>query len=253
MSKLPIALGLFSVRGTLFTDMKGTLCKVKEMGYDGVEFFGPFSQLPQSIKDALQEVDLRICGWHVSIEALEGGNFASTVAYLKAVGVDTLVVPYLAGDSAQAWEQSAKRMNAAALKLKDHGMYLGYHNHAHEFSTRFGGKTAWEILMDSLSSDIFPQIDTGNGLQGGMNLNAELEKFQGRLRTVHFKPYKAGAPEGGHDVMFGEDDHDLKTAVALCEKGGAIWNVVEFETENTYSQMGGAREALKSFKKVLGI
>ncbi len=35
MGKLPVALGLYSVRGTLFTDMRGTLTKVKEMGYDG--------------------------------------------------------------------------------------------------------------------------------------------------------------------------------------------------------------------------
>lgn len=251
MTKLPIALGLYSVRGTLFSDMRGTLSKVREMGYDGVEFFGPFSQLPQAVHDALVEYNLGICGWHVPIESLEGANFDATAAYMRAVGVDNLVVPFLGGDSAQAWEQSAKRMNAAALKLRDHGIRLGYHNHAHEFTTRFAGKTAWEILFDNLSADIFPQIDTGNGLQGGMDLTAELAKFQGRLRTVHFKPYKDGAPDHGHDAMFGQDDHDLPAAVALCEKGGAVWNVIEFETENTYSQFGGARIALETFKKAL--
>lgn len=251
MSKLPVALGLYSVRSTLFSDMRGTIAKVKEMGYDGVEFFGPFSLAPQDIHNALEEFGLFLCGWHVQLSSLEGINFEPTVAYLKAVGAENLVVPYLDGDSAQAWEQSAKRMNAAALRLKEYGMRLGYHNHSHEFSTRFAGKTAWDMLFDNLSSDIFPQIDTGNGLQGGMNLNAELEKFQGRLRTIHFKPYKAGAPEGGHDVLFGDDDHDLKSAVALCEKGGAGALVIEFETENTYSQFGGARRALETFREAL--
>lgn len=251
MSKLPVALGLFSVRATLFSDMKGTLARVRAMGYEGVEFFGPFSTPPQDIRDMLADTGLGVCGWHVPITALEGINFDATVAYLKGVGVDTLVVPLLAGDSAPAWEQSAKRMNAAALRLKEHGMRLGYHNHAHEFSTRFAGKTAWELLFDNMSADIFPQIDTGNGLQGGMNLTAELEKFQGRLRTVHFKPFKAGAADNGHDTLFDDDDHDLKAAVDLCEKGGAIWNVIEFETENTYSQFGGARKALETFKAAL--
>ncbi len=252
MGKLPVALGLFSVRGTLFTDMRGTLTKVKEMGYDGVEFYGPFSTLPQTIVDLLEELGLGICGWHVPLEALEGVNFPATVAYLKAVGVDNAVVPYLAGDSEQAWEQYAKRMNAVALKLKELGMRLGYHNHNQEFATRFGGKTVWDIFFGALSSDVFPQIDTGNGMQGGMNLMNELTKFAGRLRTIHFKPYKAGAPSHGHDAMFGEDDTDLPAAVAACESGGAQWLIIEFETENTYSQMGGAREALASFKKALG-
>ncbi len=251
MNKLPIALGLYSVRGTLFTDMKGTLQKVKDMGYDGVEFFGPFSHLPQAVKSALEETGLRICGWHVPLESLEGVNFAATVAYMKAIGVDTVVVPFLKGDDAQAWEQFAQRMNAANVKLKEQGMHLGYHNHAHEFDTKFGGKTAWEIFFGAMSGDIFPQIDTGNGLQGGMDLMAELKKFKGRLRTTHFKPFKAGNPDHGHDAMFGSDDHDLKAAVAEAEAGGAIWHVIEFETEKTYSQMGGAREALRAFKQAL--
>jgi len=251
MSKLPVALGLYSVRGTLFSDMKGTLSKVKDMGYDGVEFFGPFSVLPQTIKDMLEELGLGICGWHVSLESLEGVNFAATVAYMKAIGVDNLVVPFLNGDSAQEWEQYGKRMTAAALKLKEEGMHLGYHNHAHEFSKKFAGKTAWDILFDNMTRDVFPQIDTGNGMQAGMDLLAELKKYQGRLRTTHFKPCKAGAPEHGHDTMFDDDDHDLKAAVALCEAGGATWNVIEFETENTYSQFGGARLALETFKAAL--
>jgi sugar phosphate isomerase/epimerase len=232
--------------------MRTTLQKVKEMGYDGVEFYGPFSTPPQTVKDLLEEFKLGVCGWHVMLEMLEGVNFAATVAYLKAIGVENVVVPYLAGDGEQVWQQHAKRMNAAALRLKEHGMRLGYHNHAHEFSSRFGGKTAWEILFGALSGDIFPQIDTGNGMQGGMNLLDELKKFSGRLRTIHFKPYKAGAPSHGHDAMFGQDDTDLPAAVAACESGGTQWLIIEFETENTYSQMGGAREALSSFKRALG-
>jgi hypothetical protein len=51
--------------------------------------------------------------------------------------------------------------------------------------------------------------------------------------------------------MFDQDEHDLPAAVALCESGGATWHVIEFETENTYSQMGGAREVLRTFKAAL--
>ena len=249
MIKLPIALGLYSVRATLFTDMPGTLKKVKEMGYDGIEFYGPFSYLPSAVLKALKENDLKICGWHVMLDALEGVNFDATVAYMKAIGVENLVVPYLDGNSAEEWKALGIRMGAAAEKLQAQGINLGYHNHAHEFTKVYDGKTAWDILFENMPECVFPQIDTGNGMQGGMDLNNELNKYQGRLQTLHFKPFKAGAASDGHDIMFDVDDHDLKSEISMCEAGGLTWLVIEFETENTYSQMGGAREALRTFKQ----
>ena len=42
MKKYPIALQLFSVRNDMAADFEGTLRKVKDLGYDGVEFAGLF-------------------------------------------------------------------------------------------------------------------------------------------------------------------------------------------------------------------
>ena len=39
-NKLPIGLQLYSIRDDMAKDFKGTLQKVKDMGYDGVEFAG---------------------------------------------------------------------------------------------------------------------------------------------------------------------------------------------------------------------
>ena len=43
---LPIGLQLYSVRDDMAKDFKGTLQKVKEMGYEGVEFAGLYSIFP---------------------------------------------------------------------------------------------------------------------------------------------------------------------------------------------------------------
>ena len=40
MSKIPIALQLYSIRGECERDLPGTLKAVAKMGYDGVEFAG---------------------------------------------------------------------------------------------------------------------------------------------------------------------------------------------------------------------
>ena len=48
--KLPIAVQLYSVRDEMQNDFYGTIKKMKEIGYDGVEFAGLFDQNPEEIK-----------------------------------------------------------------------------------------------------------------------------------------------------------------------------------------------------------
>ena len=47
---LPVALQLYTVRDNVAEDFVGTLVKVKEMGYDGVEFAGLFGNEPAQVK-----------------------------------------------------------------------------------------------------------------------------------------------------------------------------------------------------------
>ena len=44
--KLPVAVQLYSVRDEMAEDFEGTIRKMKEYGYDGVEFAGLFDSCP---------------------------------------------------------------------------------------------------------------------------------------------------------------------------------------------------------------
>ena len=50
MYNFPIALQLYSIRDTMETDFEGTLKKVKELGYDGVEFAGLYGKTAAEVK-----------------------------------------------------------------------------------------------------------------------------------------------------------------------------------------------------------
>lgn len=250
MITLPVALGLYSVRAHIFTDLEGTLKKVQDMGYDGVEFYGPFSIPPQKIRDTLCKHQLLLCGWHVGLELLQGVNLPATIAYLKAVGAPLAAVPYLGGNNAADWEKHAKELTNAAQILAGEGIGLGYHNHAHEFNQTFDGKTPWEILFDHAGELLFPQVDTGNALQGGGDPLHEISRFSSRLASIHYKPFKNGEADNGMDAMFGQDDNQLTQMVLAAQNGSAKYHIIEYECEHTYSQMGGARRALETFKAV---
>ena len=56
MTKLPIAIQLYSVRDDMAADFEGTLRKIKELGYDGVEFAGLFGRKPEYVRDLLKQI-----------------------------------------------------------------------------------------------------------------------------------------------------------------------------------------------------
>ena len=49
--KLPIAIQLYSVRDDMEKDFYGTVKKVKELGYEGVEFAGLFGKTGVEVKE----------------------------------------------------------------------------------------------------------------------------------------------------------------------------------------------------------
>ena len=55
---LPVALQLYSVRDELEADFEGTIAKVKEFGYDGVEFAGLYGKSAEQVKKILADAGL---------------------------------------------------------------------------------------------------------------------------------------------------------------------------------------------------
>ena len=58
LSKLPIAVQVYSVRDDAAADFKGTLQKLKDMGYDGVELAGLYGMTAAEVRAALDEVGI---------------------------------------------------------------------------------------------------------------------------------------------------------------------------------------------------
>ena len=89
-----IAIQVYSVRDDAAADFYGTLKKIKEIGYDGVEFAGLYGNDPEDVKKTCEEFGLVPLSAHVPyldlIEDPEG-----TVACYKKAGCQQIVIPYL--------------------------------------------------------------------------------------------------------------------------------------------------------------
>ena len=69
LTHLPIAVQVFSVRDDASADFKGTMQKLKDMGYDGVELAGLYSYTPAQIRQMLDEVGIPAISAHVRTQS----------------------------------------------------------------------------------------------------------------------------------------------------------------------------------------
>ena len=226
--RVPIALQLYSVRHDCGKDFPGTVAKVAEMGYEGVEFAGYHGRKAEDLRKMLDANGLKCAGAHIGLGSLLGDKLKETIEFHKTVGNKFLICPGLPADrrnSAKAWLETAKLFNDIAARLKPHGLRTGYHNHSIEFKP-MDGQIPWDVFFGNTVKDVVMQLDTGNAMHGGGESVPILKRYPGRAATVHLKPFSKKDPK----AVIGEDELPWAEIFELCETiGGTEWYIVEYE------------------------
>jgi sugar phosphate isomerase/epimerase len=254
MSRIPIALQLYSVRHDLDADLRGTLQAVAEMGYEGVEFAGAPQNEAAELKPLLDEFGLICCGWHTPFALVQDDQLEATVAFNQALENPNVIVPGIPEHlrrTREGWQKLAAFFDKLADKLAGHGMRTGYHNHHIEFAP-LGGEQPWDTLFGNTGQGVIMQLDTGNAIYGGGDVIAILERYPGRAGTVHLKPYSTVAgkddPRLGFGPVIGDDDTPWDQVFELCETtGGTEWYIVEYESD-AYPPLEAVELCLKNLK-----
>ena len=177
---------MFSVRDTAEHDLHAALQSVAELGYKNVEFAGFFGHPAEEVKGWLSELGLTASGTHTMLDALDA-DFDGVVAYHKAIGCDTLIVPYSDPKTQAELSELVSRMNHYQQKLAQSGITLGYHNHAHEFAPIEGGRTILEALIADTAVQL--EIDTFWVYAAGQNPVEWMQRLHDlhRLPVIHIK------------------------------------------------------------------
>lgn len=238
MTKIPLGLQLFSVRHKLAEDMRGTLEAVAEMGYAGVEFFGPPRHRAQELRAMLDGVGLVCCGWHTPFSLVQDEALEETIAFNKILGNNKVIVPGIPAELRQSqadWLKLADFFNQLAEKLAPHDMVTGYHNHHVEF-TSLEGERPWDTFFGHTNKEVVMQLDTGNAIAGGGEAVSIIKKYPGRAVTVHLKPYSQTLAKedmhAGFRPLIGQDETDWTALFQACETvGGTEWYIVEYESD----------------------
>ena len=245
---MKLALQLFSLRNECAADLPGTLKKVAEMGYEGVEFFGNTGYGAEELSQMLKDARLEICGWHVGVDVFEEDAFEKTVSFHNRLGNTRLVVPGLPEhmtNSIKAWHETARYFNDLSKRLAPYGFCTGYHNHATEFQA-LDGEMPWDVIIGETYDKVIAQLDNGNAMSGGADSLAVLKAYPGRARTCHLKPYSL---QDGFETMVGEDDVPWAEFLAELKKQNTTeWAIIEYEAEK-YKPLEACALCLNELRK----
>ena len=249
MANLPIAVQLYSVRHEAEQDLPGTLAKIRQMGFEGVEFAGWYGHSAVQIRTWLDAEGLRVAGAHVGIETLLGDQLEASVEFAHTLGNEFLIVPWLPASTNAEWKQAAIDLSAISATLAPHGLRTGYHNHDKEFKVLSGEtELPWDVFFGNADPSVIMQFDTGNALSGGGDALPFLKAYPGRATTVHLKDYDVA--NSSYAPPVGEGDVPFTEIFDVCETtGGTKWYIVEYEDE-ALPALDGINRCLQNLRKL---
>ena len=234
--KKDIYLQLYSVRDDIKADYAGTIAKVAEIGYTGVEAAGYsdgqfYGMAPADFKKSIEDAGMEVLSSHAGRSLAEPAadtNWEETWAWWdtaiqahKDAGMKYLVVAWIPTPKTLADLQAyCDYFNQIGEKCNAAGLRFGYHNHNFEF-TEVEGEVMYDYMLKNTDADkVFFQMDVYWVGEGGKNPVDYFNNYPGRFELLHIKD----------ELELGKSGKvDFESIYNNAEKSGAKFMVVEVE------------------------
>lgn len=218
----------YTVLDQALADLDGTLARIAALGYAGVETYGLVERYgPARVRDAIAAAGLELTSAHTPFPA--GPDAEALLDQNEELGAGILVwsMEREEFDSPDAIRRGVERVNEAAERAAGRGMRIAYHNHFAEFSQVFGGRQAYDLLLELLDDRVLVELDAYWAQLGGADPAEVLTRLGDRVRLVHVKDGPALSYED--DVMVPIGEGGIDWARTLTTPSGLQWHVVELE------------------------
>ena len=245
---MKIGVQLYSVRDDMAQDFEGTLKKVKEMGYECVEFAGLFDKSAAEVKALCEKYGLDPISAHVSLDDMLGDD--SVLQTYADIGCKFVAIPWMSEEyrpGNPAFDRNLPKLIRLAERAKALGMFLAYHNHDVEFE-KVDGEYVLDLLYSTIPADLLKaELDTCWVNVGGADPVAYVHKYAGRVDILHFKDFAGrksenmyaliGVNDGKKDDTVGDFEYrplgqglqDMPAILKAAEESGTEWGIVEID------------------------
>ena len=252
-----VAVQLYTVRDYLKNsdDFARSIERLEEIGYPAVELIPSDAVSDKEIAAICRDAGVTVAAAHVPGKTLLEKPQA-VVEKLHAVGAKLGVYAFPGGvdlGSATEVNRLAEALQNAATVLSGAGLTLAYHNHAMEFA-RLDGELVYQILSKRAPAMSF-EFDTYWAQYGGVSPERWIEKLGTKLVSLHMKDYGVSPKhdDGPFMAEVGHGNLDFPTLVAVAEKVGCQWFVVEqdFTPGNPFDSLALSFRYVK--EKLVGV
>lgn len=239
---MKIAVQVYSVRDAIKDEktLLKALEKIKEIGYDGVEFAGYFGADAKKIRKKLDELGLECVGGHIGLDDFKKANLEKTLAYQNELGVKAIGVGGAPHRTMVECKRTGKILgDAQKYALEKYGMKVYYHNHTEEFKPMRNKL----LPIDVIGSMCSLEIDTYWSFHAGQDNGKLIAAKKDNIVHLHVK-------DGidGHPMALGEGNCDIPAVVKAAKKAGMEWLIVENDdpVPNGFEDIARSIKYLKS-------
>lgn len=216
-----LAVQLYTLREEMSKDLEGTLEKVAELGYKGVEFAGFFDRSADQLKGLLDRLELDVIGSHTPLESLVG-DLKNVIEYNKKIGNKYIICPWAKVETLEDLQGLIDNLAKIAKEVKESGMELLYHNHDHEFVKLDGIYALDRIWAAFPNLEVKSELDTYWVHHAGLKASEYIRENLGRIALLHLKDGIGSVP-----CAIGEGDAPIQDVLDAARECGFEWIIVE--------------------------
>lgn len=223
-----IGVMMYTVLEQAKADLEGTLARLAAIGFRGIETYGLVEHYgPARVRRAIDAAGLELTSAHAPFPA--GAGAERILDENAELGADVLVWSMEREEfaSPEAITAGLARVNEAAERAAARGMRIAYHNHFAEFANVFGGRQAYDLLLEQLDERVLVELDAYWALMGGADPAEVLTRLGDRVRFIHVKDGPALSYED--DVMVPIGTGQVDWTKTLTVPSGLRWHIVELE------------------------
>lgn len=236
----PISIQLFSVREQMSEDPWGTLARIAEMGYPGVEPFNVPGGDPAAAYRRIADLGMVVSAFQGGIPVGDSKNELLDAA--AAFGTTRVVCPFYNGENFQsmdALKETADLFREAADNCAERGITFGYHNHDFELSTHLEGKPAL-LQLAALVPALHFTVDTYWVKVGGEDPVQVVRTLGKQANLLHIKD----GPLVKEEAMTAAGQGKMNFPPIVEAAPNAQWLVVELDRCDT-DMMEAVRQSLQ--------
>ena len=252
--KIPVGLEMYTLHKEEAADRMATLRAVAKMGYEGVEFWGPyFDWTPAYAKEvkALLDVLGMVCySTHTRPAYWTDENFPHVIELNQILGSRYVVMDHAPeSPTLDGWKRNAETLTKGYERLKPLGIGAKLHNWTTEWRMCEGQRPI-DFLAKNTPPGFAFQIDLGTALGERGDPVAFVKANPGRIKSYHLKDYSADRSKRG--LLIGEGDAPWAEIFEAAETvGGVEYYLIEQEGSR-FTPMETAERSIKIFRELHG-